>query len=394
MKRDKIVIVGGGSAGLSVAARLCAQKPAPEITIVEPSEKHWYQPLWTLVGAGVFPRQASERPEADYIPPGAIWVRDAVMRFEPERNAVKTQGGRTISYDYLVVAPGLQLDWARIRGLAGHVGRDGICSNYSYETVESTWQALRAFSGGTALFTQPSTAVKCGGAPQKICYLAEDYFRQIGLRKQSHVVFASGTKSIFAVPKYAAALERVITRKGIETLFQHELVEVRPVQREAVFQRLDNSHEVVLSYDLLHVTPPTSAPDVVKRSPLVDSIGWVEVDSKTLQHIRYPNVYSLGDASNLPTSKTGAAIRKQAPVLVANLTAQRRGLLPSAQYDGYTSCPLVTGYGSLILAEFDYEKRSCETFPFNQAKERRSMYLLKAYGLPRLYWHGMLRGRL
>jgi sulfide:quinone oxidoreductase len=137
-----------------------------------------------------------------------------------------------------------------------------------------------------------------------------------------------------------------------------------------------------------------SAPDFIKRSPLANKDGWVDVDRNTLQHVRWPDVFSLGDVSSLPTSKTGAAIRKQAPVLVKNLLAVRAGRPLPASYDGYTSCPLVTGYGKLILAEFDYTKGPAESFPFDQSKERYSMFALKAYALPRMYWHGMLRGRL
>jgi sulfide:quinone oxidoreductase len=142
------------------------------------------------------------------------------------------------------------------------------------------------------------------------------------------------------------------------------------------------------------VVPPQSAPDFIKKSELADKAGWVEVHKHTLQHARFPNVFSLGDCSSLPCSRTGAAIRKQAPVLVENLLAQRAGHKLVASYDGYASCPLVTGYGKLILAEFDYDGRPQESFPFDQSQERYSMYALKAYGLPEMYWNGMLRGRV
>jgi sulfide:quinone oxidoreductase len=186
---------------------------------------------------------------------------------------------------------------------------------------------------------------------------------------------------------------RVIARKEIETRFQHNLLEVRPASKEAVFERLDNGQEVILKYDLLHVSPPQSAPDFVKQSPLASAAGWVDVDKYTLQHTRFPNIFALGDASSLPTSKTGAAVRAQAKILVANLAALTNGDALSARYDGYTSCPLVTGYGKLILAEFDYDGNPKESFPFDQGKERYSMYLLKRYVLPQLYWQGMLKGR-
>lgn len=393
-KHHSVVIVGGGSGGLSVAARLRNERPSLDVAVIEPSEHHYYQPLWTLVGAGVFGKEITQRAEADYMPPGVTWIRDGVKEFDPEQGAVLTRGGERVTYDQLVVATGMQLDWAKIKGLDGHLGKDGICSNYSYDTVDSTWRFLEGFRGGNAVFTFPSTPVKCAGAPQKIMYLADDWLRKSGVRERSKVIFASAGAAIFGVKKYREALEPIVKRKGIDTYFRHDLVEVRPASKEAVFRHLDQGTEVVLKYELLHISPPQSAPDVIKKSPLASKDGWVEVDKYSLQHVRYPAVFSLGDNSSLPTSRTGAAIRKQAPVLVENLLALREGRALEARYDGYASCPLVTGYGKLIMAEFDYDGNPAESFPFDQGKERYSMYALKAYGLPEMYWNGMLRGRV
>ena len=393
VRKQRIVIVGGGTAGITVAAQLARALAPSDITIIEPSDKHYYQPLWTLVGGGVFPKQQSERSEASVIPRGVTWLRDAVSDFLPHENAVFTRDGKKIQYEYLVVAPGLQLDCDKVIGLKESLGREGVCSNYAYDVVDKTWEFIRTFTGGTAIFTHPSTPIKCGGAPQKIMYLAEHAFRKAGVRNNAEIIFMSGQPTIFTSPHYARALEKIVQERNIETRFKHDLREIRPDKKEAVFQRLDTNEQVVLPYTLLHVTPPMSAPDVIKRSPLANDAGWVEVNKETLQHVRYPNIFSLGDASSLPTSKTGAAIRKQAPVVVKNLLATMQGKTPVERYDGYTSCPLVTGYGRLILAEFDYEGKPQETFPFDQARERYSMYLLKAYVLPALYWHVMMKGR-
>ncbi len=398
-EHHRIVIVGGGTTGISVAARLARTIKQPDIIIIEPSSDHYYQSLWTLVGGGVFKKESTQRAEKNLIPRGATWIQESVTELCPQDNCVITDGGRNIGYDYLVVAAGIQIDWNKIKGLEGNLGKNGLCSNYAYNQCEHTWETMHAFSGGDAIFTQPSTPIKCAGAPQKIMYLADETFRKNRVRSRSNVTFISGMGTIFSVKEYGDTLLKVIARKSIETKFKHELVEVRPESKEAVFVNLDDRSELVLHYDMLHITPPMSAPDFIKRSPLAATIGpqkgYVKVDKFTLRSPDFPNVFALGDASNLPTSKTGAAIRKQAPVVAHNLleVMRRNDATQLESYNGYTSCPLVTGYGKLVLAEFDYDLKPNETFPVNQNRERYSMYLLKAYGLPLLYWHGMLKGR-
>lgn len=393
MNHYQIVIVGGGTAGITTAARLRNADPSLDVAIIEPSDRHYYQPLWTLVGGGMFKPEESGRDEADLIPHGVKWVRDFVESFSPGTSSLTTRNGDTISYDYLIVAPGIQINWDGVKGLKEAVGKDGVCSNYSINTVASTWEFIRNMKQGVALFTQPAGAVKCGGAPQKICYLAEDHFRRSGVRDSIQVIFTLAGPRLFAIERYREILEKVAERKGVEPRFRHNLVEIRSASKEAIYRHMDTDAEIVISYDMIHVTPPMGAPDFVAGSELADDGGWVDVDRHTLQHNRFSNVFGLGDASSLPTSKTGAAVRKQAPVLVSNLLSLMKQEPLTASYDGYTSCPVVTGYDSLVLAEFDYSGQPAETFPFDQAQERFSMLLLKKFGLPALYWHGMLRGR-
>src|SRR5258708_20164397 len=392
-----IVLVGGGSAGITTAARLVKllhkERLKARILIIDPAENHFYQPIWTLVGAGVYPKEVSRRKEKDLIPRGVDWLQEEVIEFNPDLNEVVTRQGTRVSYRHLVVGTGLKLDWDKIPGLAESIGKNVVCSNYSYNTVESTWKNIREFRSGTAIFTQPLPPIKCGGAPQKIMYLADSYFRKSGVRKNSKVVFCSPAGAIFSVKNYTHTLNKVLKRKEIVTHFKHNLVALRPNTKEAVFKNLDTDEEVVMHYDMIHVTPPQSPCDFVRNSPLANKDGWVEVDKLNLQHVRYPNVFALGDASNLPTSKTGAAVRKQAPVVAQNLVAEMKKQPLTSTYDGYTSCPLVTGYNSLVMAEFDYNQNPAETFPIDQSKERYSMYLVKKYVLPRLYWDFMLKGR-
>jgi sulfide:quinone oxidoreductase len=197
----------------------------------------------------------------------------------------------------------------------------------------------------------------------------------------------------FTSPAYAGTLRDICAARDIDIQLGHDLVSLDPGRHAAVFARAD-AEPLTLKYDLIHVTPPQNAPDFLKASPLGNADGWVEVDKHTLVHVRYPDVFSLGDCSNLPTSKTGAAVREQAPVVAANLMATRLGVPLPKSYNGYTACPVVTGYGTLVMAEFDYSKEPTESFPIDQNKERYSMYAVKAYLLPQLYWHGMLRGRM
>lgn len=390
----QVLIVGGGTGGITVAARLLLVDPAMDVAIIDPAKEHYYQPLWTLVGGGVFAKEESMRKEEECIPPGAKWIQDSVTEFLPDENAVRLKNGEKITYDYLVVAMGIQMDWNKIEGLEGNVGKDGICSNYLYETVESTWENLRNFKGGNAIFTQPSTPIKCAGAPQKALYLSDEALRKFGVRNKTNLIFRSGLGAIFGVPKYRRSLEKILKRKEVDAQFQEDLIAVKPKEKKAIFKNSATGKTTELNYDMLHVVPPMSAPDVIKKSKLADSAGWVDVDKFQLVHNKYKNVFSLGDCSSLPTSRTGAAIRKQAPVLVENLISTMHKKPMKAVYDGYASCPLITGYGKCILAEFGYDGKIMESFPFDQSQERFSMYMLKAYALPKIYWHGMLKGNL
>lgn len=394
----QVLIVGGGSAGVTVAAQLRKKLKHSDIAIIDPAKDHFYQPLWTLAGVGVVDKEQTHRTMESVIPEGVVLIEDSVTEFKPDRNLLFTKRGSTYSYDYLVVAPGIQIDWDAIPGLSEGIGRNGISSIYSYRYVDYVNRSVQDFKGGTALFTQPNTKFKCGGAPQKIMYMAADTWRKKGLLDKAQVHFTSGGSTIFGVPEIAKALEKPIKRYSIKTHFLHNLREIRPDEKIAVYDIYKNGvveDEKEMKFDFLHITPPQGAPEFVKKSPLADSEGWVDVDKHTLQHVRYENVFSLGDAGNTPNAKTGAAIRKQSKVVSSNMASMiRKGELDrSVSYDGYGSCPLLTGYGKLILAEFDYNNKMTPSFPINQAKERRSMYHMKKDVLPVLYWQGMLKGR-
>lgn len=391
----QIVIIGGGAAGITTASQLLTANSNLDIALIEPSEKHYYQPAWTLVGGGAYNPEATAKETREIIPDSVTWIKDYCDRFIPENNQVVTKSQQTITYDYLVVCPGIQLDWHLIAGLSEALGKNGVCSNYLYEQAPKTWETIQNFSGGTAIFTYPNTPIKCAGAPQKIMYLADEAFRKQGVRNKSQILYCTATGGIFGVPAYAKPLMKIVQQKDIVLKTQHNLKAINADSKEAIFDvTSDNGvEEVAIKYDMIHVTPPMSAPDFIKNSPLANAAGWVDVDQYTLQHNIYPNVFSLGDASSLPTSKTAAAIRSEAPVLVQNLLSLMASKEVNQQYDGYACCPLVTGYGKVILAEFDYDKNPSPTFPLDPTQERYSMWLLKKYGLPYLYWNRMLQGK-
>ena len=392
----QIAIIGGGNAGISVAAQLLRKNSQLDIAIIDPSEKHFYQPAWTLVGSGVFNIQDTMRSEAEVIPHGATWLKERVVSFQPEQNSITLGSGSQLSYDFLVVAPGIQLNWHEIKGLKENLGKNNVCSNYSFDYAPYTFECISNLKGGKAIFHNPHTPVKCGGAPHKIMYMAADYWRKQGTLSKMDIHYWSGAAKLFAVAKYENTLLEVCKRADIKLHFMEKLVEIDGENKRAKFIGFGENNKDVetwVDFDMIHVTPPQSAPDFIRQSTLANAAGWVDVDKNTLQHVRHANIFSIGDASGLPTSKTGAAIRKQAPVLVENLLAAVSKQALSGSYTGYTSCPLVTGYGKLVLAEFDYNNQPMETFPFDQSKERWSMYQLKRRVLPWLYWNKILTGK-
>ncbi|MDN6179988.1 MAG: NAD(P)/FAD-dependent oxidoreductase [Halomonas subglaciescola] len=391
----QVVIIGGGSAGITVAASLLRRRPELDVAIVEPSSQHYYQPAFTLVGGGTYALDNTRRAIRDVVPKGATLIQAAVTALAPDDNAVQLDDGQRLGYSQLVMVPGIKLDWGRVDGLAATLGKNGVCSNYSPGTVRYTWQCLDAFSGGNAIFTQPPP-LKCAGAPQKIAYLAADHVKRKGLGDKSTLKFYSGGGALFSVPAFVPPLERVARRHGVEVILSHDLVAVDGERKVATFEMQNAEGEktrVEQDFDLLHVTPHQCAPDFIAQSPLAGAGGWVEVDKATTQHVRYPNVFSLGDASSLPTSKTLAAVRKQAPVTVKNLLANIDGKALTAQYDGYTSCPLVTDYGRVMIAEFIYDGVVTPTLPLDPFKETRFYWWVKKHFLPAFYWKQMLTGR-
>ena len=391
--KHQIVVVGGGSAGIAVSATLLRKEKGLDIAIIEPSDIHYYQPAFTLVGGGEYDPNESHRPEANCIPKSATWIKDSVDSFSPDQNSLKLKGGDTLEYEYLVVCAGIQLDWGKIEGLEATLGKNGVCSNYLLEYANYTWECIQNFKGGKALFTQPPMPIKCAGAPQKIMYMAADHFKKHNL--SAEINFNTSLPAMFGVPLFAQALMGVVSKYGIKADFKSTLVAVNGDKKEAVFEVEDaegKKSRVTKAFDMIHVTPPQSAPDFLKGSPIGDAAGWVDVDPSTLQHKKYSNIFGAGDATNTPNAKTAAAARLQAPIVARGLLAKIKNAPAPKAYDGYGACPLLTSKKTVMLAEFCYNGKVTPTLPLDPRKERYLYWLMKKFLFPFMYWKMMLKG--
>ena len=399
-----ILIIGGGSAGISVAARLRRRLKRATITLVDPAEKHFYQPGFTFVGAGVWQPNDIWMPQSDLIPKGVTWIRDTVEAVEADHKVAVLASGKKLTYDFLVLCPGLQENWSLVEGIKKEsLGAGNAHSIYDFEGASKTWKAIDEFTqkGGKGLFTDTWTKLKCGGAPKKICLLSEHLARKRAARASCQFQYYTASKELYDVPHFTPRLQEIYKERNVPISLNCRLTGVDTSAKKAHFLDTSTGRAFVEEYDFLHFTPPQSAPDFVKKSGLGWTEGklaresWVKTDKKTLVHLDHSNIICLGDAAGIPTSKTSAAIRKQAPIAVANLCSLIAGKEPAMEYNGYAACPIITDYGHVIMAEFDYEKKPDSSFPFtwmDTSRELRSAWWLKAYVLKPMYFHLMLRG--
>lgn len=394
-----VVIVGAGAAGISVASSLRARTQDLSIAIIDPAQVHYYQPGWTLVGAGVFTQEETVKTTASLIPHGVTWIQAAVGNFEPEENRVLLEDARPIYYDRLVAAPGIKLDWNGIDGLVETLGQNGVTSNYRFDLAPYTWELVSSLRSGRAVFTQPPMPIKCAGAPQKALYLSADHWKRSGALKDMEIAFYNAGQVLFGVKEYVPALMSYMEAYNAELNFGFRLVRVDGPGRTAWFEKTNDAGETVevcTEFDMLHVCPPQVAPDVVRESPLADAAGWIDVDQNTLQHKTYDNVWGVGDAMNAPNAKTAAAARMQAPIVANNLLQHAGFASGVSHYNGYGSCPLTVERGKIVLAEFGYGGKLLPSFPrwiINGQRPSRMAWLLKERILPPVYWKAMLKGR-
>lgn len=396
MTNHQVIIVGGGAAGIATASSLLKRDNSLDIAIIEPADEHFYQPGWTMVGAGVFDKNETVRTMDAVWPQGIKRIKGAVKSFEPDSQTVTLGDGSAVSYDFLVVAAGLKLDWDAVEGLNEALGENGVTSNYRFDLAPYTHNLVENMQGKTAIFTQPPMPIKCAGAPQKAMYLSCDIWSKAGKLKDLEVSFCNAGPVLFGCAPYVPPLMEYVKKYEIDLDFGHNLIKIDGPKQKAWFKVTKEGEDpqvVERKFDMIHVCPPQCAPDFIKESPLAGAGGWVDVDQATLQHTKFENIFALGDVTTTPNAKTAAAARKQAPIVAKNLIAKLNGQSLASTYDGYGSCPLTVENGKIILAEFGYGGKVMPSFPWDSTKPRRAAWFLKKSILPWVYWNVMLKGR-
>ena len=409
--RARIVIIGGGAAGISMASRLKRAVAEPDITIIDPSDKHFYQPGFTLIGGGVYGKDDVWRRQEDCMPSGVKWIKDVVTLVHPTLNRVDTARSGSFDYDFMVLAPGVKYDWSRIEGITYQtIGEGNAHTIYDWRGAQLTWPAMQEFArkGGRGVFCDTYTKHKCGGAPKKISLLTWDNARKEGTTDRIDMHYYTGSKQLYDVPHFTPRLEEIYRERNIPVDMRCKLRAIDTHDKKAYFDQTvtladgtESVKKIVAEYDFMHFLVPQCAPDFVRESGLswtegsLAADGWAMANKETLVHQTYPNIICLGDCAGIPTSKTSAAIRKQLPIATANLVALMEGREPEAKYNGYAACPIVTEYGKVLMCEFDYEKKPQITFPLSlidMSRERWVAWMLKVYGLKPIYFELMLRG--
>ncbi|WP_411374202.1 NAD(P)/FAD-dependent oxidoreductase [Arthrobacter sp. MPF02] len=394
--QHEVVIIGGGNAGVALAARL-ERYGVKDVALIEPKDHHLYQPLFSHIAGGRASAKEAVRSQDSVTPKGVTWIRDSAVDVDANTNTVTLASGSALGYGQLVVCPGLQYDWDAVPGLEEAVHSPHGASHYEFELAPKAWTLLSGLTSGTAVFTMPAGPVTCGGASQKPMYLACDYWREHGVLDKIRVVMVQPYPTVFGVPEVDRELDRKISEYGIELWTNSELVSVDAGQQMATIRNVETGAEESIHYEVLNGVPPQSAPDWLKATDLPaagDKGGFVEVDRQTLRHLRYSNVWSLGDAAGTTNSKAGGALRKQTKVLAKNLVAARKGKPLTEKYNGYSVCPFTVSRNTVVFAEFDDRYRPMPTIPRVPTwNESKLSWVIDRDLFPQIYWNLILKGR-
>lgn len=398
----RIVVIGAGAAGLATASRLAMGLSGASITMLDKRREHHYQPGYTLVAAGLKSPDYVLSSTREWVARGVNWVEEAAAEIDPVGKTVTTDAGQRLPYDFLVVATGLTLDYGAIEGMdVSRIGQNGLGSVYAGPAqAAATWRAMSDFAdkGGQGVFLRPATEMKCAGAPLKYAFLTDDFLRRRGNRGRAELTYNAQNRVLFSVPIVAERVRMLYAERNIRVTHDHVLRKIDLDRRIATFRTPQGDAEQ--PYDFINVIPPMRAPEVVRNSPLPwqtgpwAADGWAEVDRHTLRHVRFPEVFCVGDIAGVPKGKTAASVKWQVPVAVDHLIATIQGRESAERYNGYTSCPLITRVGRAMLVEFDYNDNLVPSFPGMIAplEELWISWIMKEVGLKPTYL-AMLRGR-
>jgi sulfide:quinone oxidoreductase len=388
-----VLIIGGGNAGISAAARLL-RNGISRVGVIESQSVHTYRPLLSYVGGGQASMRSAERTQRSVTPRRCTWLRDSAIDVDAATHTVRCAGGKSYHYRDLVIGAGLVPDHDALPGIDAALDTPHVASNYLNQ-AEKTWELVRTLpASGHAVFTVPRPPVSCTGTTIKPLFLAAAHWKRTHGGQGPTISLVVDRPRLLGVPGLDARLHDCLQELGVRVELGTAVTAVQAVQRTATVTRADNSSEQV-SYDMLHLVPPFRGPRWVSESGLSGrDDGLVDVDPKTFRHRSHPGVWAVGDCASVESDPSGGALRRQVAILVDNIVASRRGE-SLEEYDGYTVAPVATDAHRLIAAEFN-RAGIVTSLPsaLDPLKPRRAAWAFDRFGLPQIYWNLILKGRL
>jgi len=373
MKR--VLILGAGTGGTLIANRLYrklwreVKNGDVEITIIEPSVWHYYQPAYLLLPLNLVDENEVRRPTGSLLPEKVKWIKKRANKIDVYNNRVILEDGDSVEYDYLVISTGSKLNYDEVPGL-----KEGSYNFYGYKEAIRLREALRRFNGGRIVIGVAGVPYKCPPAPIEMSLLLDAYFRKLGVRDKVDITYAYPLPRVFPIAEVSDMLDDIMRRRNININLFFNVDEVDPKRR-----RITSLEGEELEYDLAILIPPHTGSDVVINSGIGDKSGWIPTDRYTLNMEGHDEVYVIGDATNLPISKAGSVADFEAEVIVKRLIDQLNGYEPTTVYDGKVMCFVLTGIGEGTILVFNYNE------PPRPVNPGFSSYWLKLI-YNKLYW--------
>jgi len=392
----KIVILGAGTAGTMMLNKLhkLLDRDEWELTIVDQYKTHYYQPGFLFIPFGIYKKQDVIKPKHDFFPPGTNVIFSKIDRVDGEKNKVYLEGGKVLNYDFLIIATGTQTRPEETPGVLGNLWRKDIFDFYTIEGALALHKKIRDWEGGDLVLCITELPFKCPVAPIEFVCLAEAYFTEKGIRDKVNISLVTPLSGAFTKPVATKMLSELLEDKNINIIPDFYLEKVDNDKKELV-----SYDDRRIPFDLLTIIPVNMGDDMVERSGLGDDMNYVWTDKYTLQSRDFENIFVLGDASNIPTSKAGSVAHFAAEILTENLMNAIEGRPLTAKFDGHANCYIETGYGKGALIDFNYETEPLPgTFPlpgigpFGLLKNTKINHYGKML-FRWIYWHMLLRGK-